>query len=175
MTLEGGLNPLRRTIQPYVGQTLILVLVTAFAVFESVTSSDWRFMLAPAVFLPLYGIYFLYFGLKYRVFWNEERVVMRARGGPDHQVRFDEITSVKKETSSAADVLAQSRPFRRIVVAGRANDPEARVDISLRHFDLRDISQLLTAIHCHRPDLDIPTVQGGKADSVRGKGISSRR
>ena len=136
----GGLIPLRRTIQPYVGQTLILILVTAFAVFESVSSSDWNFMWAPAVFLPLYGIYFLYFGLQYRVFWAKDSVVMRASGGPERRIHFDEITSIKREVSSAKEVAAQSRPFRRIAVYGHEGDPNARVDLSLRHFDLKDMS-----------------------------------
>jgi len=168
MTSDRELVPLRRTFRPYVGQLLILAVVTIFAAYESVASSDWGFMWAPAVFLPLFGIYFLYFGMKYRVLWNEESVVMRARGGPDQRVSFSEITSVRNETSSASEVLAQSRPFRRIVVYGRKDDPKTRVDISLRHFDLKDISQLLTAIHAHRPDLDIPTIQSGRASRRRG-------
>jgi hypothetical protein len=165
MTSDGGLVPLRRTIQPYFGQTLILVLVTAFAVFESVTSSDWSFMWGPAVFLPLCGIYFLYFGLQYRVFWDKECVVMRASGGPERRIRFDEITTVKYEVSSAKEVVAQSRPFRRIVVCGREDDPTARVDISLRHFELKDIDQLLTTIHERRPDLDVPRIRASNAAS----------
>src|SRR5581483_10463393 len=126
------------TIQPYVGQSLILVAVTAFAIYESVVSADWKFMWAPAVFLPFYGIHFWYFGMRYRVLWDRHSVVMCARGGPERRILFDEITSVRKEVSSASDVLAQSRPFRRLVVYGRKHDPNAQVDISLRHFDLKD-------------------------------------
>lgn len=158
-----ALVPLRRTIQPYVGQTLILVVATVIAVYGSVASSDWNIMWAPAVYWPLFGIYFFYFGMKYRVLWNKESVVMYASGGPERRIRFDEITSVKKEIASASDILTQSRPFRRIVVCGRKHDPNARVDISLRHFDLKDIDQLLTAIRTCRPDLDVPTIQVGKA------------
>jgi hypothetical protein len=150
--------PLRRTIQPYVGQTLILLAVTAFLVYVSATSSDWNFMWGPAVYWPLFGVYFFYFGMKYKVLWDEESVVMYASGGPERRIRFDEITSVKKEISSVSDILAQSRPFRRIVVYGRKHHPDARVDISLRHFDLKDIDQLLTAIRIYRPDLDVPTI-----------------
>jgi len=42
----------------------------------------------------------------------------------------------------------------------------------LHHFDLKDIGQLLATIHAHRPDLDMPTIQGGKAASGRGEGAS---
>jgi hypothetical protein len=167
MTVE-ELIPLRRTFQPYVGQTLILVIATAFAVYGSVASSHWKIMWAPAVYWPLFGIYFFCFAMKYKVLWNKASVVMHASGGPERCIHFDEITSVKYEVSSASDMLAQSRPFRRIVVCGRKNDPNARVDISLRHFDLNDISQLLTALHAHRPDLDIPTIQSGNATRRRG-------
>ena len=93
--------------------------------------------------------------MKYRVFWDEESVVMRARGGPDRRIRFDEITSVKKEISSAGDVLAQSRPFSRIAVY-RNHNPDGFVDISLRHFRLEDVDELLEAIRKSRPDLCVP-------------------
>lgn len=160
MASDLALVPLRRTIQPYVGQTLILIVVTAFAVWVSVVSSDWNFLWGPAVFLPVYGIYFLYFGLPYRVFWNEESVVMRAHGGPERCVRFDEITSIRSEVSSAEEVAAQSRPFRRIAIYGREGDANARVDISLRHFERDDIDQLLSTIQKCRPDLDVPVLRG---------------
>lgn len=135
------------------------MLVTAFAIWVSVVSSDWNFLWGPAVFLPLYGFYFLYFGLPYRVFWDAESVVMRARGGPERRVRFDEITSIRSEVSSAEEVAAQSRPFRRIAIYGREGDPNARVDISLRHFERGDVNQLLSTIQECRPDLDLPVLQ----------------
>ena len=53
-----------------------------------------------------------------------------------------------------------SRPFRRIVVSAGAGArvPESarRVDISLRHFDLRDIHELMAVIKARRPDLSLP-------------------
>ena len=168
MTTKQNLVQLRRTIRPYVGQIVILVAVTAFAVYESLASSDWGFMWAPAVFLPLYAIYFLYFGMKYRVLWNNGSVVMRARGGAERRIQFDEIASVKKEVSSAGDVLAQSRPFSRIAVYPN-RDPDGFVDISLRHFKLEDVEELLAAIRKSRPDLCVPSTlmndASGKARS----------
>ncbi len=168
MTPKQDLVPLRRTIRPYVGQIVILAAVTAFAVYESFASSDWGFMWAPAVFLPLYGVYFLYFGVKYRVLWDKDSVVMRASGGAERRIQFDEITSVKNERSSAGDVLAQSRPFFRIAVY-RNRDPNGFVDISLRHFRLEDVEELLTAIRKSRPDLSVPRTSrsdaSGKARS----------
>ncbi len=161
-------TPLKRTVRPYVGLAVIFVGFTVFCILVFVKTSESSFLWLPIVPWLLFGVFILCFGMKYKVFWDEESVIMRASGGSERRVPFDEITSVRKEVSSASDVLAQSRPFRRIVVCGRKNDPNARVDISLRHFDLDDISQLLTAIHAHRPDLDIPTIQGGKASRRRG-------
>jgi hypothetical protein len=168
MMPAGGLVPLRRTIRPYVGLTLIFVGFTVFCVLVFVKTSESSFLWLPIVPWLLFGVFIFCFGMKYKVLWDKESLIMRASGGPERRIPFDEITSVRKEVSSASDVLAQSRPFRRIVVCGRENDPNARVDISLRHFDVHDISQLLTALHAHRPDLDIPTIQGGKAARHRG-------
>ena len=161
------LIPLRRTIQPYVGQIMILIAATVFAVCGSLASSDWNLMWAPAVYWPLFGLYFIFFAMKYRVLWNKESVVMHASGGPDRCIRLDEIISITKEVSSTSDVLAQSRPFRRIVVCGPKDDSNAQVDISLRHFDLKDIEQLLMAIRVHRPDLDVPTILTARAGSTK--------
>jgi len=159
----GELVPLRRTIQPYLGLTVIFAGFTVFCVLVFIKTSQSPFLWLPIVPWVLFGAFTFCFGLKYRVFWDNQRLVMRASGGADRCIRFDEIISVRKEISSASDVLAQSRPFRRIVVCGRKQNPDARVDISLRHFDLRDIAQLLAAIRASRPDLDIPTIQIGKA------------
>jgi hypothetical protein len=166
MTSDRELVPLRRTIRPYVGQLVILAAVTVFAVYESVASSDWGFMWAPAVFLPLFGIYFLYFGMKYRVLWSKEAVVMRASGGAERHIPYDEISRVRNEVSSANDVLAQSRPFFRIAVYG-SRDPNTFVDISLRHFRLEDIQELLATIRNRRPDLDVPMISKDSVGRLR--------
>ena len=75
--------------------------------------------------------------------------------GAERRIQFDEIASVKKEVSSAGDVLAQSRPFSRIAVYPN-RDPGGFVDISLRHFKLEDVEELLAAIRKRRPDLSVP-------------------
>jgi hypothetical protein len=168
MTSDRELVPLRRTIRPYVGQLVILAAVTVFAVYTSVASSDWGFMWAAAVFLPLFGVSFLYFGMKYRVLWSKEAVVMRASGGAERRIPYDEISRVKNEVSSANDVLAQSRPFFRIAVYS-SRDANAFVDISLRHFRFEDIQELLATIHNRRPDLDVPTISKGSSGRLQRK------
>jgi hypothetical protein len=145
-------------MQPYVGQISILLLATGVAVFTSAKSSDWNIMWAPAVYWPLFAIYVYFFAAKYKISWESGSLTMHASGSSERKILFGEITSIKSEVSSVGDVVAQSRPFRRVVVQGRADDPTARVDISLRHFDLRGIQELLDAIHGQRPDLEIPMI-----------------
>jgi hypothetical protein len=156
-------TPLRRTIQPYVGQSVIFSGFTVFCFLIFAKTSESSFLWFPLVPWALFGVFVVFFGQKYKVLWDQESVIMRASGGPERRIRFDEITLIRNEISSASDVLAQSRPFRRIAIYGRRHDPTARVDISLRHFDLQDINQLLTAIRARRVDLNVPTVMVGKA------------
>lgn len=167
------LIPLRRTIQPYVGLSVIFAGFTVFCILVFAKTSESSFLWFPIVPWALFGVFVVFFGLKYKVFWDQESVIMRASGGPERRIRFDEITLIRNEISSASDVLAQSRPFRRIAIYGRRHDQNARVDISLRHFDLKDINQLLATIRTCRSDLDIPTIQVGKA-SRRRKTVAAR-
>jgi hypothetical protein len=152
---------LRRTIQPYVGQTIIFTGLTIFFVYVSLKTSDWQITIWWVVLgLPLAAFAYVYFGLKYRVLWDENGVYMRASGGPEKHIAFDEITNITYETSAS-----QSRPFRRIVIDGATHDPKAFVDVSLRHFRLDDINEMMSAIRAHRPDLRVPTVaMDGRVD-----------
>jgi hypothetical protein len=152
---------LRRTIQPYVGQTIIFTGLTIFFVYLSLKTSDWQITIWwVALGLPLAAFAYVYFGLKYRVLWDETGVYMRASGGPERQIGFDEITSVKYELAAE-----RSRPFRRIVIHGATHDPKAFVDVSLRHFRLDDINEMMCAIREQRPDLRVPTVaMDGRVD-----------
>jgi hypothetical protein len=165
VTSHGQLTPLRRTIQPYVSLIVICAGFAALCIFGFIKTSESLLLWLPIVPLVLYGVFVVCFGLKYKVLWNQESVIMRASGGPERRIRFDEITLVRNEIASASDVLAQSRPFRRIAIYGDTRDPQARVDISLRHFALDEINQLLNAIGSCRPDLDIPTIMGDKPAS----------
>ena len=152
---------LRRTIQPYVGKAIILTGVTLFSIYESIRTSDWQMTIWwVALGLPLAAFAYLYFGLKYCVLWDETGVYMRASGGPERHIAFDEITNIKYEIAAS-----QSRPYRRIVIYGAKHDPKAFVDVSLRHFRLDDINEMMCAIREHRPDLRVPTVaMNGRVD-----------
>jgi hypothetical protein len=154
---------LRRTITPYVGQTLILLGITVFLAYVAHKTSQWNLLWAAAAMWPLFAFAYLYFGLKYRVLWDSIGVYMRASGMKEERlVRYEDITSIRYETARVSEFAAQSRPFRRIVVKGHAHNRNAFVDISLRHFRLEDIEKLLTEIHARRPDLTIPRIKIGR-------------
>lgn len=170
MSSRNPLVPLRRTFRPYAGQCIILTLVTVIAVIAAIKSSDYKFLWAGLFSWILFGIYVAYFGLRYKVLWDRMHVAMRASGVPERCIPFNEISSIRYEIAPPDEWFAQSRPFRRIVVHGQTHDSDARIDISLRHFRLEDINQLLAAIHEHRPDIEIPYGKWiGQAGHVRSR------
>jgi hypothetical protein len=148
--IDGEFRNLRRTFTPYIGQTCILSAVTLFSVFIAYKSGDWGFLWVAAIW-PLYGIIVL-IGLKYRVLYDETSVVMQASGGQDQRIHFDEITEIRYEIGAS-----QSRPFRRLVIIPR-HAPDSFIDVSLRHFRLDGIHQLLSVIQEHRPELSLPNI-----------------
>jgi len=152
---------LRRTITPYVGQILILAGVSVYVAYGAQKMSQWGLLWVPAVIWPLFAGY-VFIAMKYRVLWDETGLVMRASGGAETCIRYDEISEIKAEMAQVSEFLSQSRPFRRIVVHGRRHIPNALIDISLRHFRLSDIDELLRTIRKHRPDLVVPTIPAGR-------------
>jgi hypothetical protein len=151
-----GTEFLRRTLTPYVGQSVIIIGVTILLTFVAQKKAQWGLLWAAGLIWALFISYLYLFALKYRVYWNSDSVTMCASGGPNKSIRFDEITGVRYETARANEFLAQARPFRRFVVTGRRNDLNERIDISLRHFRGKDIDHLLAVIRERRPDLAFP-------------------
>jgi len=112
--------------------------------------------MAPVVIWVLFaGL--VWIGLKYRVFWDSTDVIQHASGLPEKHIAFDKITEIRIERAPVSAFLAMPRPFRRVAIYGRRHDSAAFIDISLRHFRLEDIEELLTAIRERRPDLTVPT------------------
>jgi|SRR6185312_7062534 len=158
---DDRLKPLRRTITPYVGQTIILAGTTVFLLVVSYKASDWSLMWGAAIIWPCFAMLVL-IGLRYQVFWDDSGVVMRASGGPERRIGYEEIAQIKIERSSSSEFLAQSRPFRRIVLYGKTHHRDSYIDISLRHFRPGDIDELLEEIRARRPDLQVPAVPWGR-------------
>jgi hypothetical protein len=149
---------LRRTVTPYIGQTLIILLFAIFVSWVASMKQQWGLLWCAGLIWPLWASYILIFGLRYRIIWNDAAIIMRASGGPERQIGFDEITEIRYEVAGATEFLAQSRPFRRIVILGRKSHPKTLIDISLRHFRTQDIKNLMNAIHERRPDIAMPAI-----------------
>ncbi|HUB52106.1 MAG TPA: hypothetical protein VL986_08160 [Terracidiphilus sp.] len=152
-----NLRGLGRTVSPYVGQTLILFGVTIFVFCVAFKKADWNFLWATTLVWILYGAYVAFICAPYRILWNGDSVVMRASGLKERCIRFNEIAEIKYQLASPSEFAAPSRPFRRFVVLP-LHHPKQFIDISLRHFRLEDIEDLMAAIHAARPDLELPKV-----------------
>jgi hypothetical protein len=160
MTTDQNLKSLGRTFTPYVGQTVIFASVTGFMIYMGLRTSQRGFMWAATLIWALFAV-LIYIGMKYRVLWDETGVVMRASGGAERRIRYDEITEIKIERARVSEFPAQSRPFRRLVIHGRKQHLNEYVDVSLRHFRPADIDELLAVIRTQRPDLAVPIIPWG--------------
>jgi hypothetical protein len=145
---------LRRTFTPYVGLIFINAATTLIIVFIAFKANDWGQLKWSFLFFAIWGVYIL-LALRYRVSWDQTGVTMCADWGK-RTVEYSQISSVRYETASLADGHYGTRPFRRIVIRGRRQNPKDYVDVSLRHFEPKDIAALLVEISKHRPDLAIP-------------------
>jgi hypothetical protein len=97
-----------------------------------------------------------WFGMRYRIFWDNNEVIQKAVAGNYTKIRTDEITDIVQETSDIQTLATFSRPMRRIVIYARHADGGKFIDVSLKHFVAGDIRKLMRAIHDRRPDLAIP-------------------
>lgn len=152
------LKHLGRTLTPYLAQIVIFTTITIFLLFVAYRKSQWALAWAPIVIWGGYSI-LVYLGLRYRVLWNSDGVVMRASGIGEKRISYDSISEVKIERANASEFMTQARPFLRIVILGDVQYQPTTIDISLRHFAPRDIDELLAEIRVRRPDLTVPQVE----------------
>jgi hypothetical protein len=143
-----------------VADLVIFSTVTLFCLFIAIWKAEWSMLWGLLVIWSSFAV-LLYIGLKYRVLWDADGVVVRASGGSERRIQYVAITEIKIETAGAAEGAAQSRPFRRIVVYARMRHPAEFIDISLRHFRPEDIDELLNEIRKQRHDLVVPDLPWG--------------
>lgn len=143
---------LRRTFAPYTGQTVILSLVTIYIFVISLKTSFWTLFFIMPVGWTFYGM-FVAIALRYRISYGTDYIRRRASGGPDVVISVRDVTSIAKERANAAEMVAQSKPFRRIRISDRSGQS---IDVSLKHFRSEDINALLHWLHRSRPDLAMP-------------------
>lgn len=153
------MSSLRRTVTPYIGQSVIIAGVILLLVYVALKRGQWDLLWTAALIGVLFMSYIFFFGMKYRVSWNEKGLKMKASGGSMRSIPFDDITEVRCETASSDEFLSQARPFRRLVVIGSSRDPSGQIDISLRHFQAQDVHKLMEVIREQRPDLTLPSSQ----------------
>ena len=156
---------LARTATPYIGQSVLFSAITLFSLGVALKTSQWNLLWAMLGASLLWMAQMLYFGLKYRVGWDASGVHMWASGlknGP-RTIPYDEISSIHYEIAGAGNVWPQSRPFRRVAIYDKKERPATFIDVSLRHFRLRDIDELLKQIRTKRPELHVPSIlENGK-------------
>ena len=159
--ISPSLKPLGRTLTPYFAQTVIFGVITVFMLLVAYKRSQWALACVPITIWAGYAI-LVSLGLRYRVFWDSNGVVLRASGIGERRIAYDSMSEVKMERANANELMTQARPFRRIVIHGDVQHQPTFIDISLRHFAPRDIDELLAEIRVRRPDLTIPQVAWGK-------------
>src|ERR1700754_1293433 len=77
---NGQSQHLRRTVSPYMGQIVILSLVTLFLLFNSIKVHAWGPLLTAPVMWLLFSIP-TYIGLKYKISWSDKEICEEASGG----------------------------------------------------------------------------------------------
>ena len=150
---------LRRTvIGSYVLLPAIFVLITAAGIPYIIRTHDLTPVAILAVALILFVLPVIYMGLRYRIWWRDGRIVMRAGGFAGTIVTMDvnDIARVQQETSKAQALAKMNRPFRRIAIYGKTAQGFPYIDVSLKHFNLDDVRKLMKLIHERRPDLEMP-------------------
>lgn len=132
-----------------------MLLISFGALFVSMKKHEWGIAIAVGVIWLLSFAYFS-FGFKYKIFWTNEEIRQEASGG-NVCIRYEAITKVQLEVANSAEFVSPSRPFRRIAIYAERHSGDADfIDISLKHFNLADVRQVLKSIHLHRPDLVLP-------------------
>lgn len=146
---------LKRTFRPYVGQIVILSAVSFGAVAIAWSRSVWGLVMPIPVAWLLFGA-LLATGLKYKIYWDQNKICQSASGGSDVCIGYDEIREIRLEKANLNEMIAMSSPYRRIAIYGATRQELGRINVSLRHFRDDDIRQLMAFIHGQRPDLPMP-------------------
>jgi hypothetical protein len=134
---------------------VVLIPVVVFCVVVSVRSGKWELFVAALACCGGWSLIILMM-LWYRV-WLEDGVIhQRAFAMSRVSIGIDEITSVGRQVSNAAELARMNRPFRRICIEASTNVGKRFIDVSLKHFVHADIKELMNVIHQARPDLVMP-------------------
>lgn len=137
------------SVQPYIGMGIVCVLWLAMLIFIAAHEKTWTLLLEIGWLPPLLFAGWVFIGTRYRVLYDDKRVEMTASGRASVSILYDEIVSVAKEAS-----IERGRPFRRIAIHADSNF----IDVSLKHFAIDDVRNLMRVIHEKRPGLALPEI-----------------
>jgi hypothetical protein len=135
---------LRRTVDPYVGITVICALVTAFMLWVSYRTSQANMLIA-VLFIWSLVAFNVWFGSRYRVWHDDQAVFLRSAGwGGEISIPFEEILKISENTATAGEMVQGNHPFRRVIVFGRRSTQP--IYISTKHFAEEDVNRLVEAV-----------------------------
>lgn len=147
---------LRRSLRPYWGLVIVASLFTLYGLYYTFSSHD-LFGLC-VLFGWVFVVFNMWFGMRYRIWWDDGEIIQRAVAGNLTKIKINEITDVIQETSDLQTLVTLSRPMRRMVIYAKHVEGGKFIDISLKHFLAEDIQRLLNEIQEARPDLTVPTI-----------------
>lgn len=102
-------------------------------------------------FLWVLAAVWIYFGIRYRIYWTPNGILQKASGESDVTIKKTEIGTVAQETS-----ITPGGPFRRIAIYPNGGGASEFIDVCVMHSAARDIHGLMREIQSRRPDLDLP-------------------
>lgn len=136
----------------YVGMGAACLLTLGMLVFICEKTETWSPIFEVGWLPPVLFLSWVALGWRYQVFYDEHQIVMKALGVRPVSIGFDQIAKIDKETS-----IARGRPFRRVVVYSIGSSGKF-IDVSLKHFMIQDVRELVGDIKHHRPDLVTPEI-----------------
>ena len=148
---NGDWVALHRSVAPYIGIGTIIGGVSIYATAAGLGKDPWGTLEVNAVLWAIFAGW-VYFGMRYRIYWRYGEIRQRASGKPDLVLKISDLESVSLETAVDA-----GRPFRRIALYAGSDTQSQFIDVSLKHFVANDVRDLMRAIHAARPDLAIPS------------------
>jgi hypothetical protein len=145
---------LKRSIRPYLGELIIIGVITIGLVYTSIRTSTTG--LLGVVFVGFVLVLATHYAdFRYRVFWRNSEVERIATNKSITTIKASDISRVVLEKSDLATMLTLRRPTRRITIYGK---DQQHLDVSLKHFIISDIRRLMQKIHEERPELILPRI-----------------
>jgi hypothetical protein len=160
MSGEPTSRVLRKLWWPVVGESWIPLCVVLFCIFVGAWKSQPKVLWLAGIIVVL-TLAISFFQFAYRVSYSQVAVIQEASGTKRTSIAFSDVGRVALERATVAEMIQGGRPFRRLAIYAKGNGTSVRrIHVSLRHFAGEDIRALLESLRRHRPDLEIPCIDG---------------